>query len=79
MMKLRKMHPLLLILLLLTGCWQEEPPEEPDEGLPPLQEEEPEEEPAALPEHFALPYTPGQSLDPVVCADGMKQVVASML
>lgn len=79
MMKLRKMLPLLLILLLLTGCWQEEPPEEPDEGLPPLQEEEPEEEPAALPEHFALPYTPGQSLDPVVCADGMQQVVASLL
>lgn len=79
MMKLRKTLPLLLALLVLTGCWQEElPEEEADEVLSPFQEEA-EEKPAVLPERFALPYMPGQSLDPVTCADGMQQVAASLL
>ena len=80
MKRLRKTLPLLLalLLLLLTGCWQEEPPEEPGDVLPPF-EEAPEEKPALLPERFALPYSPGGSLDPVTCADGMQQVAASLL
>ena len=76
----RELFALLLPLLLLTGCWQEEPPEEPD-GLPPfyMEEENPVEKGPSLPERFALPYMPGQSLDPVDCPDGMQQVAASLL
>lgn len=80
-MKLSKiMAAALAMACLLTGCWQEEPPEDPEETLPPFEEEpEKEEEHAILPERFALPYMPGQSLDPVDCADGMQQVAASLL
>ncbi|MCI8330290.1 MAG: ABC transporter substrate-binding protein [Oscillibacter sp.] len=79
MVKLAKGFLLLLFLLLLSGCWQDEPPEEAADVLPPLEVEEPPKEEAALPERFALPYMPGQSLDPVDCADGMQQVAASLL
>ena len=76
---MKRLGAVLLLLLLLTGCWQEEPPEEPDDILPPFEEEAPPKEETALPEQFALPYMPGRSLDPVDCADGMQQVVASLL
>lgn len=79
MRKLRNLM-VLLLLVLLTGCWQEEPPEEPDDMLPPpMEEETPEGEKTVLPDRFALPYMPGQSLDPVSCADGMQQVAVSLL
>ena len=79
--RLRGLFALLLPLLLLSGCWQEGPQEEIEDILPPFQEEEEpeEEEGAVLPERFALPYVPGQSLDPVDCADGVQQVAASLL
>lgn len=77
---LRALAALLLPFALLTGCWQEEPPEEPDGMMPPFEDEEPEEKKGpVLPESFALPYTPGGSLDPITCADGMQQVAASLL
>lgn len=72
--------PLALALLLsLAGCWQEggggavppPPQEEPGEALP--------ERTAILPERFSLPYLPGRSLDPVTCADGMQQMISSLL
>ena len=69
----------LAMACLLTGCWQEELPEEPEDILPPFEEEPEEESKSTLPERFALPYMPGRSLDPVDCADGMQQVVASLL
>ena len=57
--------------------------EEPEEELPmqPMEEDEEarSEKTAALPEQLALPYSPGRTLDPIVCADGMQQVVASLL
>ena len=66
---------LLLPFALLTGCWQEELPEGPDDMLPPFEEEaEDGPEGPALPQSFALPYTPGGSLDPADCADGMQPV-----
>ncbi len=70
-----------LPLVLLTGCWQEELPEEDLTPMPPVVEEEhpPETPRVVLPETFALPYAPSQTLDPVECADGMQQVVASLL
>lgn len=71
---------LLLPFALLTGCWQEELPEGPNDMLPPFEEEaEDGPEGPALPQSFALPYTPGGSLDPADCADGMQQVAASLL
>ena len=69
----------LAMACLLTGCWQEELPEEPEDVLPLFEEEPAEETKTVLPERFALPYMPGRSLDPVDCADGMQQVVASLL
>ncbi len=69
----------LAMACLLTGCWQEELPEEPEDVLPLFEEEPAEESKTILPERFALPYMPGRSLDPVDCADGMQQVVASLL
>lgn len=78
--RLRALLALLLPMFLLTGCWQEEPPEEIDDVMPPFEEEPAEEEKGPiLPEHFALPYMPGGSLDPISCADGMQQVAASLL
>ena len=79
--KLRNLIVLLLLLLLLTGCWQEEPPEEATEMLPPFEAmvEEVEDPGPILPEHFALPYMPGRTLDPIRCADGMQQVAASLI
>lgn len=71
---------LCLIPLLLSGCWQEDP-EEPDSGQLLVSQEpaEPAQEETALPTAFALPYLPGQTLDPVTCADGMQQVVGALL
>ena len=67
-----------LLLSLLCGCWQDIPEEEPSLPIP---EEEPETGSASqtLPEHFALPYDPDQTLDPVTCPDGMQQTAASLL
>lgn len=69
--------PLILLLLLpLAGCWQEEP--EPELPLPEETAPLPEKT-AVLPDRFSLPYMPGQTLDPVFCADGMQQTVSSLL
>lgn len=78
-MKKRVLPALLLPILLLTGCWQEEPVEEMNDILLPFEEEPVEEAGPLLPERFALPYMPGRSLDPITCADGMQQVVASLM
>ena len=70
----------LLPALLLSACWQDRPASEAP-SLPIAEEtEDPETtEDRTLPEQFALPYAPDQTLDPVTCADGMQQVVASLL
>ncbi|MCI9374863.1 MAG: ABC transporter substrate-binding protein [Oscillibacter sp.] len=71
----------VLPLVLLTGCWQAELIEEEPDALPPVVEEEPPPETprVVLPETFALPYAPSQTLDPVECSDGIQQVVGSLL
>lgn len=79
MKRWKMMATALAMACLLTGCWQEELPEEPEDVLPLFEEEPAEESKTILPERFALPYMPGRSLDPVDCADGMQQVVASLL
>lgn len=77
--------PLILLLLLpLAGCWQEEAPSgeempSPPQDLDGQQDPAPEKNAAALPERFSLPYMPGRTLDPLTCADGMQQTVASLL
>jgi len=72
---------LLLPILLLSGCWQAEP--DPTENSELLQPEESEQlstgDRVILPDLFALPYAPDLTLDPVTCADGMQQVVSSLL
>ena len=71
-----------LLTLSLTGCWEEEPDDLGGALIPentteePLQEEETE---VLLPLSFTLPYDPSQTLDPITCADGIQQVVGSLL
>lgn len=70
-----------LLLLSLTGCWEENPADTADSLIPDDLTEEPEqeEEEVLLPLSFSLPYNASQTLDPVTCADGMQQVVGSLL
>jgi len=68
----------LLPVLLLTGCWQDET----ETGTSIIQagsEESSAQEDLKLPDSFSLPYTPGQTFDPVTCRDGIQQTVASLL
>ena len=67
-----------LAFLLLTGCSQEDLQED-ESILPPdsLIQEIPNR--TILPDLFSLPYAPGLTLDPVTCADGMQQVVSSLI
>lgn len=75
----KALFTLLLAPLFLSGCWQE--PAAPDTSQ--LLTEElgggKQEQPPVLPAAFTLPYAPGQSLDPITCADGMQQVVGGLL
>lgn len=67
----------LVPVLLLSGCW-----EEPEDGglvSPPAEETTPSETRVTLPDAFALPYDPDQTLDPVTCTDGIQQVVGALL
>lgn len=76
-----KLLPLLLLPLLLTGCWQDEPPlSEENDLLQPIEEllETPGSK-VILPDIFSLPYAPDQTLDPISCADGMQQVLSSLI
>ena len=66
-----------LLPLLLSACWQDAPPVE--SSLLPQEEEPSDTGSLSLPEQFSLAYAPGESLDPITCADGMQQVVASLL
>ena len=72
----------LLLALTLSGCWEAEP--EPDDfwgdELPMQQQEEetPEREPTLISD-FTLPCLTGQTLDPVVCIDGVQQTVGALL
>ena len=78
---LRLLAAAALPCLLLTGCWQEAPPE--SEDLTPIPSDsgllETAEPQPILPEIFSLPYAPGQTLDPITCADGMQQTVSSLI
>lgn len=68
---------LLLPLTLLSGCGQEERPEE---ELFPLENEVQElPDRTILPELFSLPYAHELTLDPITCADGMQQVLSSLV
>lgn len=64
---------------LLSGCWQDEPEEPPAAGLVQSVGEEETPPVSALPEVFALPYSPEQTLDPVTCPDGMQQTAVSLV
>jgi len=68
---------LLLPVILLSGCGQEDLPEE--ELFPPDAAEQELPDRAILPELFSLPYAPELTLDPITCADGMQQVLSSLV
>jgi len=67
-------------LFLLAGCMQ-------GDAIPPESGELIEEgetisstsDRLILPEQFSLPYAPDLTLDPITCADGMQQVISSLL
>ena len=72
---------LLLPALLLSGCLQGGETT-PPEASQLIESEETAQNTGArpiLPELFSLPYAPDLTLDPITCADGMQQVVASLL
>ena len=77
---LKSIAACLAPLLLLSGCMQGDVP--PPESGELIQSEDlsgSADDRLILPEHFALPYAPGLTLDPITCADGMQQVIASLL
>lgn len=77
--RLLKVICLLLIpVLLLGGCGQEDFSEE-DTLLPSDDSQQETSSRAILPEQFSLPYAPELTLDPITCADGMQQVVSSLI
>lgn len=83
-MKMRILSLLLagLLLLSLTSCWEEDPADMSTSLIPgELEDETAQEEEAEvlLPLSFSLPYDAGKTLDPITCADGMQQVVGSLL
>ena len=68
---------LLLPIVLLSACGQEELPEE--ELFPPNSTEQELSDRTILPELFSLPYAPELTLDPITCADGMQQILSSLV
>lgn len=68
---------LLLPVSLLIGCSQEELPEEELFPQDTAVQELPDR--SILPELFSLPYAPELTLDPITCADGMQQVLSSLV
>lgn len=68
----------LAAALALSGCG-EVPPVVDDLSKPADTEPEPTETRVILPESFALPYNPAQTLDPITCPDGMQQTVGALL
>ena len=70
----------LIPLLLLTGCLQgDTTPPETSELLQSEDTENSSGNRPILPKLFSLPYAPSLTLDPVTCADGMQQVVSSLI
>ena len=78
----RLVSALLLLTLALAGCAAQSEPE-PDEAWEPYEQEQPPEpeEPAEpdYPEAFSLAYYKDLTLDPITCAEGVQQEVASLL
>ena len=67
----------LLPVMIFSGCGQEELPEEELFPLETDVQEFPDR--TILPELFSLPYAPELTLDPITCADGMQQLVSSLV
>lgn len=83
---MRRMALLLAAVLLLTGCAGFEDPEELEEEWESYQQlmteeaqKEPEVKEPEYPAVFSLPYHRDQTLDPVVCGEGVQETVAALL
>lgn len=74
----KRLWPLFLVPALLTGCW-EAPAPDTDPLIPMEEEAQPEDTRLILPDAFALPYDPEETLDPITCPDGIQQVVGALL
>lgn len=69
----------LAVSVPLSGCWQEEPEDLAPGLVQPDGEDEPSPPFSTLPEVFALPYSPEQTLDPVTCPDGIQRIAVSLV
>lgn len=72
---------LSLTAAILSGCMQADEDLTEETDLLQANELEAESSPSGniLPTVFSLPYTPGKTLDPITCLDGMQQTVSSLL
>ena len=71
----------LLLAALLTGCADLDDPG-PDTPDTPSQSDAPVVDPIPVPaglKSFSLPYTAGETLDPITCSDGPHQVIGALL
>lgn len=78
---MRRLVLALVLALALAGCAAQAEPE-PDEAWEPYEQERPEEPEQPEPEYpaaFSLAYHKDLTLDPITCAEGVQQEVASLL
>ena len=73
-----KLLAVLLLSLLLCGCDPQDT-EEVTSIIEPAEELEEVQPDAALPEELILPYLQQQTLDPLVCPDGIQQMLGCLL
>lgn len=79
--------PLLLcvLLLTLTGCWSSDPLDNPEDlygltGAEGIVDDSEAPNDSIVPiTSFALPYLPDETLDPILCGDGLQQTFLPLL
>ncbi len=80
--KMHRMLPLLCVLcLVLTGCWSSDPLEEENaiDSLITSGGTDNTEEDTVAATSFALPIAADETLDPILCSDGIQQMLLPLL